>query len=611
MNFSQQFWDEVMDGIDEKLTDRAAERMTRAGDVPLSDDFADGRAVEIKPAPRKKSKAPLFIGIGVAAAAIVGITLRIGMESVQPPVVVSPSESETSQDTDVEFDSHITFHKDMGDYDINVDIPYRKSSEFPGYYDIDTNENNITVTDKNGVIVSSSSYNHAMVGGQQPMISTPELMFEVLEFSSGNLFAVKMDTAIGGVSAKAVTLYYIDSTEIFMIGKNAGGGDYFPVITGEISIDGDSFTCCEINYTSTGETEKVSYDVDFERKVLKKREPLVLNRDLLSELGMTYTQFCEKYGEGRGKLNALSFDGGYGRYGWKPESGILFEDMSLAGGCNMIMGIDMSELFAKATYPITFNDLVFRYGFEPVSLEATTDNYWGTYCGRFRHQGFEGVYFLFVTNFLGVIDETTNCTIGLDLDCLEATPVASFDETIYPENIRTKYAATKHSFTFPASDYGKSESKADIFSIEPFELSISLPEGWTSEIVAERVDSGITSENSPIKLFNGDKPVATIDFNVFDPTVVNPDSPDYRAVYNQLMMSSIVSWDYDYAPVKNTADSEAAVCKIMTRDENPVNYHRGILAYNRALGVYITIYFEDVDVDDMTVYLIASSVIIE
>lgn len=164
-------------------------------------------------------------------------------------------------------------------------------------------------------------------------------------------------------------------------------------------------------------------------------------------------------------------------------------------------------------------------------------------------------------------------------------------------------------FTFPASEYGKCDTKAEIFAVEPFELTIKLPSGWSADIPKEYTGDGITSENSPIRLSVGDTQTATIDFNIFDPTAENPSAENYyKAVYNQLMLGSMASWDYDYTVLSKTDISETACCKIMTPQTDPENYHKGILAYNSELGVYISIYFDIADISDEQVRSIAQSI---
>ena len=48
----------------------------------------------------------------------------------------------------------------------------------------------------------------------------------------------------------------------------------------------------------------------------------------------------------------------------------------------------------------------------------------------------------------------------------------------------------------------------------------------------------------------------------------------------------------------------------MTPQIEPENYHSGILAYNSELGVYISIYFDSIDISAEQINTIAESIVI-
>lgn len=149
-----------------------------------------------------------------------------------------------------------------------------------------------------------------------------------------------------------------------------------------------------------------------------------INPDLLSELGMTFAQLTEKYGEPRGTLNAYEFGSGagYGRYGWRSDEGKYFDDMESAGGCNMIVGIDPEKLFLGLTVPMDFDGLSDRYDLVPVSVDSEIgmdDSYWA----EFTSPLYENVSFIFATGIYHSIDENTKCTVLLNVDCEKAVPI--------------------------------------------------------------------------------------------------------------------------------------------------------------------------------------------
>lgn len=164
-----------------------------------------------------------------------------------------------------------------------------------------------------------------------------------------------------------------------------------------------------------------AHEVDYEAEPTS--EGFRINEDLISELGMTYQQLVEKNGEAKGAYNVYGFENGYGRYGWKSYDGEYFENMETAGGCNMIDGIDMGELFFGLTYPISFDELVSKYGFNIVSVnsEVTMDErYWA----ELTYPEYDNISFIFATTEYGFIDTDTSACIVMNIDCLQANSSA-------------------------------------------------------------------------------------------------------------------------------------------------------------------------------------------
>ncbi len=163
-----------------------------------------------------------------------------------------------------------------------------------------------------------------------------------------------------------------------------------------------------------------------------------------------------------------------------------------------------------------------------------------------------------------------------------------------------KYAS--HEIQFPASELGRNENTEELFSIDPFTLSIDLPENWNTKVV--ETAEGLTGGFSPVDIITEDGAViATIDFNIFTPPETTGDSDPskenyYRMVYNQLMLGSTVNWDFDYTPVKSGENYENAVCRVMYLAHLVTIYKPGILAYNNKLGAYINIDFKNQIADD-------------
>lgn len=151
-------------------------------------------------------------------------------------------------------------------------------------------------------------------------------------------------------------------------------------------------------------------------------EGFKINENIISELGMTYSQLAEKYGNPKGIYNTYVFENGYGRYGWKSNEGKYFANMENAGGCNMIDGVDIGELLSISNYPISFDKLVDQYGFVIDSAESEVrmdELYWV----ELTHPLYDNISFIFATTEYGSIDKDTSCCITMNADCLDARPI--------------------------------------------------------------------------------------------------------------------------------------------------------------------------------------------
>lgn len=155
---------------------------------------------------------------------------------------------------------------------------------------------------------------------------------------------------------------------------------------------------------------------------------------------------------------------------------------------------------------------------------------------------------------------------------------------------------------FPAVFPHLTQYSAEIYGVEPFQVSIALPEGCT--LSTDYLDPGNAQAGwSPVELQMDGKAVGVMDYNIFE---LYPDGPAihepgfYRMVYNQLMLNVQGNWDNDYTVVSQSETSENAVVKVAFiedygngRSDNPVTYRPGILACDTDLLVYVDILLED------------------
>lgn len=169
---------------------------------------------------------------------------------------------------------------------------------------------------------------------------------------------------------------------------------------------------------------------------------------------------------------------------------------------------------------------------------------------------------------------------------------------------------------FPAYQDGKTELNTTIYEIEPFILSIALPDGWEAKLPAttERESNvGFT----PVYLFNGETHVGTIFYNTFALYEGNdvPPGDFYKTVYPELRLGSLYQWQ-DYMPVATTDVAETATATVYIKKEVvgqsaaawPTLEVPGILSYNKDLLVYIGIQFEEDTVTDEQLVSIAESI---
>lgn len=169
--------------------------------------------------------------------------------------------------------------------------------------------------------------------------------------------------------------------------------------------------------------------------------------------------------------------------------------------------------------------------------------------------------------------------------------------------------------TFPASDAEKTEYNKAIFDIEPFELQVALPEGWSvGDFAAQNSDylfvgvwarQGIFDENQSC--------VGAVGYNIVDVDEENKDEP--MAIYNQIALGN----DYQFAVgssynvVKEGDQGKTALVEVYhspvlsggNAEEEPT-INEGILSYDSAKEVYVA--FElDGELPEETIGEIAQS----
>lgn len=163
----------------------------------------------------------------------------------------------------------VVFRQPMGGYSANVCIQFLYNEESDNYTMM-TAPDQIHIKNSDGEIVSSIAFNNPYIGGSLTIDNYEDITPEVLRFDSGNLLIVRVPAGFGeDAGAQCLSVFYYDDSYVNYIGKQEYGGDFFPLIDGEITVDGDTFTVNE--YVGSERVKRtVTYSVDFENILIKE-----------------------------------------------------------------------------------------------------------------------------------------------------------------------------------------------------------------------------------------------------------------------------------------------------------------------------------------------------
>lgn len=186
----------------------------------------------------------------------------------------------------------------------------------------------------------------------------------------------------------------------------------------------------------------------------------------------------------------------------------------------------------------------------------------------------------------------------------------------------TVKVGTPVAITFPAHQYAENSYNDELLDIEPFTLSVSLPEGWYTAL-PERSEyddiDGLLVESSAVYIYdeNG-KQTGKVDYNTFDLEALAAQGVDiteklpYRAVYSDIMLANHLTWDCDYTEVRTDGAVTSATCKVMMSalisGTGETEYFPAALAYNSELQVYVQFRFDEGSITDAELAALAYSV---
>lgn len=185
--------------------------------------------------------------------------------------------------------------------------------------------------------------------------------------------------------------------------------------------------------------------------------------------------------------------------------------------------------------------------------------------------------------------------------CLLTNAKSSAEDA--PREMRTQH------IVFPFHEMDKTVYNAEIFDGSPFAVNFSLPVGWRYAVPEEDGEVYCANLWSPMNILDENANVmGTIAFNRFE--LSDYDDSNYRSVYNQIMLGSILSWDGGYTPVRSNQYSENAVTSVMVRDTETGSetYYPAALGYNINIPAYVGIQFKEGAVTDEELEMIAESI---
>lgn len=184
----------------------------------------------------------------------------------------------------------------------------------------------------------------------------------------------------------------------------------------------------------------------------------------------------------------------------------------------------------------------------------------------------------------------------------EINPVIVESEYDAPKTIESdviKKSGDSYTITFPAFQEGKQDYNAFIYDHTPFNVNITLLEGWSVHLPPES-ERGNSIVFTPVFMYKDNEYMGYIGFETFELYEDVSEENFYRSVYNQLMLGNVISWDCDYTPVVEDDNFCSATCKVMQRlvgndgrgAEADVIYYPAIVAYNKDLLVYTAMQFQ-------------------
>ena len=169
--------------------------------------------------------------------------------------------------------------------------------------------------------------------------------------------------------------------------------------------------------------------------------------------------------------------------------------------------------------------------------------------------------------------------------------------------------------SFPSSDYEKTEFNASLYAIDPFSLSIKLPDNWSVEERKSEDEFILLSVFSKYNIRNEDNVlVGVVGYNIYEPFENLIDDP--RSIYSQLALGNNYQFNVrdTYDVISETENGVTAMVDVFysaSINNGEEKHNNGILSYNKDLLVYVAFEFNSEKIKDEQIREIAKSILIK
>ena len=141
-----------------------------------------------------------------------------------------------------------------------------------------------------------------------------------------------------------------------------------------------------------------------------------------------------------------------------------------------------------------------------------------------------------------------------------------------------------------------------------FDLRLLLPDGW-------EIRTPDSSLNTSVELYHGEALAGTLQYSRYTPYTEEPVPPEeeYKTVYTDLRLSRVEIWD-PYTAVKQYEQGESGIADVVYMDPDYMQKHpdanwasvpeiatKGLLCFNRELGVYIALRLDPYQIPEQNV----------